>query len=187
MRGLRLAGEALGGRRRARRGKKSVKSVRSVPNTLLRNRPFENDDLLFSGSDQKMLEIPDPDEDKPSQDKKSRSRSLHSDQIRQGSLLSEEQQVHSEGPLNRQLLPGRKHPCLEGNAQAQATGGGLLVLDQDDEPSPLQSAWISNQLHLENLEEQVYFYCCRYWQLQEECAVHECLAYNRDILDQEKK
>lgn len=46
---------------------------------------------------------------------------------------------------------------------------------------------MSNQLHLENLEEQVYFYCCRYWQLQEEYAVHECLVYNRDILDQEKK
>jgi hypothetical protein len=70
------------GKRRGKRGKKSVKSVRSVPNTLLKNRLFENDDLLFSGSDQKMIEIPDPDDDKGSQEQKSRSRSLKSDNIR---------------------------------------------------------------------------------------------------------
>lgn len=66
VRGLRETGGTLRGKRRAKRGKKSVKSVRSVPNTLLKNRLFENDDLLFSGSDQKMIEIPDPDEDKAS-------------------------------------------------------------------------------------------------------------------------
>ena len=164
MRGLRYTGGALRGKRRAKRGKKSAKSVRLVPNTLLKNRPFENDDLLFSGSDQKMIEIPDPDEDEANQEQKSRSRSLQSDQIRcQASPLSEEQETHSEKLLNKQLLPDTKHPYLEGNAQNQTTGGGLMILDQEDEPSPLQSSWISNQLRLEHLEEQVYFYCCRYW------------------------
>ena len=72
-----------------------------MPNTLLKNKLLENDDLLFSSSDQKMIEIPDPD-DEASQEQKSRSRSLQSGHLRrQGSRLSEEQETHSEKHLNK--------------------------------------------------------------------------------------
>jgi len=78
---------------------KSVKSVQSVPNTLLKNRLLEADDL-YSGSDQKVIIIPDPDEERSNHDRESRSRSLPSDTIKSGPPLSQPD-AHSEKPLLR--------------------------------------------------------------------------------------
>lgn len=95
------------------------------------------DDLYCSESDQKLLDIPDPDQDRVSERQGSISKSVSAkkSQPDNSPSLGENGDSDFQTQQIKQTIPGNVQAFREGSIQTPTIGNDMLVLNQEEEPS----------------------------------------------------